>query len=69
MGERVQFAGGNGNANGYLATPGHGSAGPGLLVILLGAFLIGEESLSASRLLDRCDAWCSRRLPRRRGVE
>ncbi len=31
MGERVQFAGGNGN--GYLATPGHGSAGPGLLVI------------------------------------
>ena len=43
--------------------------GPGLLVVLLGAFLLGEDSLSASRLLDRCDAWCSRRLPRRRGVE
>jgi hypothetical protein len=43
--------------------------GPGLLVILLGALLIGEESLAASRVLDRCDAWCSRRMLRRRGVE
>jgi hypothetical protein len=40
--------------------------GPGLLVMVLGAFLIGEESLGASRLLDRCDLWFSRRLARRR---
>jgi hypothetical protein len=40
--------------------------GPGLLVIVLGAFLIGEESLGASRVLDRCDLWFSRRLARRR---
>lgn len=43
--------------------------GPGLLVILLGAFLVGEESLVASRLLDRVDLWCSRRLARRREAE
>lgn len=41
--------------------------GPGLLVIVLGAFLVGEESLAASRLLDRCDLWFSRRFGRRRG--
>ena len=43
--------------------------GPGLLVILLGAFLIGEESLVASRQLDRIDLWCSRRLARRRAAD
>jgi hypothetical protein len=43
--------------------------GPGLLVILLGAFLVGEESLVASRLLDRIDLWCSRRLGRRGEAE
>lgn len=40
--------------------------GPGLLVILLGAFLVGEESLVASRLLDRIDLWFSRRFARGR---
>lgn len=43
--------------------------GPGLLVILLGAFLVGEESLVASRLLDRIDLWFSRRLARRREAD
>lgn len=43
--------------------------GPGLLVILLGAFLVGEESLVASRVLDRVDLWCSRRLERRRQAD
>jgi putative transmembrane protein PGPGW len=43
--------------------------GPGLLVILLGAFLVGEESLVASRLLDRIDLWFNRHLVRRREAE
>jgi len=43
--------------------------GPGLLVIVLGAFLVGEESLVASRLLDRIDLWFSRRLARRREAD
>jgi hypothetical protein len=41
--------------------------GPGLLVILIGALLIAEESLFASQRFDRIDAWYSRRRARRRG--
>jgi len=40
--------------------------GPGLLVIALGMALIAEESLWASRLLDRLDLWIERRFLRRR---
>ena len=40
--------------------------GPGLLVMVLGAALVAEESLLASRLLDRCDAWVERCIARAR---
>lgn len=40
--------------------------GPGLLVIALGMALIAEESLWASRLLDRLDLWIERRFLRMR---
>ena len=38
--------------------------GPGLLVMLIGAALIAEGSLVASRLLDRIDLWIARRVKR-----
>jgi len=38
--------------------------GPGLLVIIMGAALIAEESLVAARALDRIDLWISRRIAR-----
>ena len=34
--------------------------GPGLLAILVGAALIAQESLVASRVLDRIDLWLAR---------
>ena len=39
--------------------------GPGLLVLLLAAVLVAEESLLAARLLDRVDFVISRRLASR----
>lgn len=38
--------------------------GPGLLVMIIGAVLIAEESVLAARLLDRCDIWVARRVIR-----
>jgi hypothetical protein len=38
--------------------------GPGLLVLIIGAALIAEESLIAARALDRIDAWITRRVQR-----
>lgn len=38
--------------------------GPGALVLIAGAALIGEESLVAARILDRCDLWIARRIHR-----
>jgi len=38
--------------------------GPGLLAIIIGAALIAQESLVASRVLDRIDLWLARLLQR-----
>ena len=38
--------------------------GPGLLVMLIGAAFIAEESLFAARMLDRIDLWGARWLQR-----
>jgi hypothetical protein len=38
--------------------------GPGILVMIIGAAFIAEESLIAARLLDRCDIWIARRIVR-----
>ena len=38
--------------------------GPGALVLIAGAALVGEESLVAARVLDRCDLWIARRIRR-----
>lgn len=38
--------------------------GPGLLVMIIGAALIAEESVVAARILDRGDIWIARRIMR-----
>ncbi|HNR91446.1 MAG TPA: PGPGW domain-containing protein [Dokdonella sp.] len=38
--------------------------GPGVLVMIIGAALIGEESLFVARGLDRADVWIARALQR-----
>lgn len=38
--------------------------GPGILLLLIGAGLVAEESLIAARILDRIELWIARRVQR-----